>query len=58
MTGKPEVKFIRPPDLLRDRLQKMEGNKADFSAAKGVLQKLAPEFVARLPDELSNIQKA
>jgi len=58
MTGKTDVKFIRPPNLLRDRVRQNEGQEVDFSAAEAALEKLAPAFVAGLPKALSDIEKA
>ena len=58
MSEKKQAKFIRPPNLLKDRIKRTEGDGVDFTAAEAAMQKLAPEFIARLPKDLEKIQKA
>ncbi len=58
MNERPKVEFIRPPNLLKDRLSSPDAGGVDYGAAYSVIEKLAVEFVQRLPDEFKAIEAA
>jgi len=58
MSDKPKVEIIQPPQQLRDRVALRDKDDVDFSDADAAVNRLAVEFVARLPEELGEIENA
>ena len=58
MTKADGVQYITPPSSLQDKVLKKDGEavEPDFDAMDDIVQKLAKEFVKRLPQELKSIQ--
>ena len=58
MGNDPEVEIIQPEGTLQERVATVGDGEMDFSAADGVIENLAGDFVKRLPEELSRILSA
>ncbi|MBF0248251.1 MAG: Hpt domain-containing protein [Alphaproteobacteria bacterium] len=61
MNKSPKVEIIQPPNLLRDKVTKLDGGDGvdvDLSAVHAVIDNLSVEFAERLPGELTRIELA